>query len=190
VFNSNFDFESKWNFYLDSLQSGYTCETSVTLKCPAATKLLILEVTYSSECPSLTEIKDGNTNYAPSRCIGYYRERASTLCNGQQTCTIDNNLGQRPSFLVGKQANCAFTGQSINVDYSCVPGMFETHFSIQLKTYILDFYSSKLPRIDICSLQSLNGLTEGFIHTPNYPGGYPNSRTCSKTVPLSDADHR
>jgi hypothetical protein len=162
------------NLYLDSLQSGYTCETSVTLKCPAATKLLILEVTYSSECPSLTEIKDGNTNYAPSRCIGYYRERASTLCNGQPICTIDNNLGQRPSFLVGKQANCAFTGESINVDYSCVP----------------DFYSSKLPRIDICSLQSLNGLTEGFIHTPNYPGGYPNSRTCSKTVPLSDADHR
>jgi len=103
-------FETKRNFYLDSLQSGFTCETSVTLTCPDATKLVILEVTYSSECPSLTEEKDGGAIYAPSRCIGYYRERASNLCNGQQTCIIDNNLQQRPSFLVGKQANCAFTG--------------------------------------------------------------------------------
>ena len=55
---------------------------------------------------------------------------------------------------------------------------------------ILDFYSSQLPRIDICSLQSLQGLKEGFIHTPNYPGGYPNSKACSKTVPSPGADHR
>ncbi|CAF1129219.1 unnamed protein product [Adineta ricciae] len=157
-----------------SLQSGYTCETSVTLKCPDESKLVILEVTYSSECPSLNEEKEGGTLYAPSRCIGYRRDVVSRLCNGQQTCTIDNNLTQRPSFIVGKQANCAFTGQSINVDYSCVP----------------DFYSSKLPRIDICSLQSLHDVNEGFIHTPNYPGGYPNSRTCSKTVPSPPEGHR
>ncbi|CAF0826551.1 unnamed protein product [Rotaria sordida] len=160
--------------YSQSLQSGYTCETSVTLTCPEGKKLIILEVTYSSECPSPDEEKTGGVIYAPSRCIGYYRERASTLCNGQQTCTIDNSLEQRPTFLVGKQANCAFTGQSINIDYSCVP----------------DFYSSKLPRIDICSLQSLHGLTEGFIHTPNYPNGYPNNRVCSKTVPSPDAGYR
>ena len=85
-------------------------------------------MTYSSECPNLNEEKDGIVIYAPSRCIGYYRERASTLCNGQQTCTINNNLGQRPSFLVGKHANCAFTGQSINIDYSCVPGTFQKSF--------------------------------------------------------------
>ena len=54
----------------------------------------------------------------------------------------------------------------------------------------LDFFSSQLPRVDICSLQSLHGLTEGFIHTPNYPNNYPNSRTCSKTVPSPDAGHR
>ncbi len=83
-------------------------------------------MTYSSECPSLNEEKDGGAIYAPSRCIGYYRDRASSLCNGKQTCTIDNNLEQRPSFLVGKQANCAFTGQSINIDYSCIPGKFKT----------------------------------------------------------------
>ena len=35
---------------------------------------------------------------------------------------IDNSLKQRPSFLVGKDANCAFQGQSINVEYSCIPG--------------------------------------------------------------------
>ncbi|CAF3410355.1 unnamed protein product [Rotaria sp. Silwood1] len=160
--------------YSQSLQSGFTCETSVTLKCSEGKKLIILEVTYSSECPSIDEEKTGGSIYAPSRCIGYYRERATTLCNGQQTCTIDNSLEQRPSFLVGKQANCAFRGQSINVDYSCVP----------------DFYSSQLPRIDICSLQSLHGLTEGFIHTPNYPNGYPNNRVCSKTVPSPDEGHR
>jgi hypothetical protein len=160
--------------YSYSLQSGFTCETSVTLKCPDATKLIILEVTYSSECPNLNEEKNGGAQYAPSRCIGYNRERASSLCNGKQTCTVDNNLPQRPAFVVGKQSNCVFTGQSMNIDYSCIP----------------DFYSSKLPRIDICSLQSLNGLTEGFIHTPNYPSNYPNSRTCSKTVPSPDAEHR
>ncbi|CAF2491192.1 unnamed protein product [Rotaria sp. Silwood2] len=160
--------------YSQSLQSGYTCETSVTLTCPEEKKLIILEVTYSSECPNTDEEKTGGAIYAPSRCIGYDRERAITSCNGQQTCTIDNSLEQRPSFVVGQQANCAFTGQSINVDYSCIP----------------DFYSSKLPRIDICSLQSLHGLTEGFIHTPNYPNGYPNNRVCSKTVPSPDVGHR
>ncbi|CAF0895416.1 unnamed protein product [Adineta steineri] len=160
--------------YSYSLQTGFTCETSVTLTCPEATKLIILEVAYSSECPSFHDEKDGTSIYAPSRCIGYYRERANSLCNGQQNCTIDNNLGQRPSFFIGKQANCAFKGQSINIDYSCIP----------------DFYSSKLPRIDICSLQSLHGVTEGFIHTPNYPSGYPNNRACSKTVPSPDDGHR
>ncbi|UJR38170.1 hypothetical protein I4U23_030846 [Adineta vaga] len=160
--------------YSYSLQSGYTCETSVILKCPDATKLVILEVIYSSECPSLNEEKEGGSLYAPSRCMGYSRDRVSSLCNGQQTCTIDNNIGQRPSFEVNQQANCKFKGQSINVEYSCVP----------------DFYSSKLPRIDICSLQSLHDVTEGFIHTPNYPRGYPNSQTCSKTVPSPADGHR
>jgi len=83
-------------------------------------------VTYSSECPTIDEENNGGAMYAPSRCIGYNRERASNLCNGQQTCTIDNNLQQRPSFRVGKQANCEFTGQSINIDYSCVPGKYKT----------------------------------------------------------------
>ena len=84
--------------------------------------MLILEVTYASECPSLNDEKDGGTIYAPSRCIGYSRERASNLCNGKQTCTIDNNIEQRPTFVVGKQANCEFKGQSLNVDYTCLPG--------------------------------------------------------------------
>ena len=92
------------------------------MKCPDATKLIILEVTYSSECPSLDEENNGGAQYAPSRCIGYHRERASSLCNGKETCTIDHSLQQRPAFLVGKQSNCAFTGQSVNIDYSCVPG--------------------------------------------------------------------
>jgi hypothetical protein len=54
----------------------------------------------------------------------------------------------------------------------------------------LDFYSSKLPRIDICSLQSVDDLKEGFIHTPNYPDGYPNSLTCTKKIPAPDSGHR
>lgn len=114
------------NFCLDSLQSGFTCETSVTLTCPDETKLVILEVTYSSECPNLNEEKEGVALYAPSRCIGYSKDHASSLCNGQQTCTIDNNLQQRPSFHIGQQANCEFKGQSINIDYSCVPGKFQS----------------------------------------------------------------
>lgn len=174
-----------------SLQSGFTCETSVTLTCPDARKIVIIEVTYSSECPSLNEEKEGGTMYAPSHCIGYNRDHVTGQCNGKQTCTVDHNLQQRPKFLVGKQANCEFTGQSINIDYSCIPGKFEgkKKKSFYMRIY-LDFYSSQLPRVDICSLQSLHGLTEGFIHTPNYPNNYPNSRTCSKTVPSPDADHR
>lgn len=111
--------------FLESLQSGYTCETSVTLTCPAERKILILEVTYSSECPTANEEKAGGNIYAPTRCVGYDRQHTSTLCNGKETCTIDNNPGHRPSFVVGKQANCEFVGQSINVDYSCIPGKFE-----------------------------------------------------------------
>jgi hypothetical protein len=79
-------------------------------------------VTYSTEC---TNEFNSTSIYPPSRCIGYYRERTSTQCNGKEVCTIDNSLGQRPSFLIGKQANCGFQGQSINIDYSCVPGKFK-----------------------------------------------------------------
>jgi len=157
-----------------SLQSGYTCETSVTLTCPQASKLVIIEVSYSSECPTIVETPHGGAIYAPSHCLGYDRDRIASICNGKRICTIDHRLEHRPSFNVGKQSNCAFKGQSFNVEYSCVP----------------EFYSSKLPRIDICSLQSLNDLTEGFLHTPSYPNGYPNSQTCSKTVPAPAVGHR
>ena len=105
--------------FLESSQSGYTCEPSVTLTCPKSKIIVILEVTYSTEC---NEKVNGTSVYAPSRCVGYYRERASTQCNGQESCIIDNSLEQRPSFFMGKQANCAFKGQSINIEYSCVPG--------------------------------------------------------------------
>jgi len=107
---------------LDSLQSGYTCETSVTLKCHPSRTLVILEVTYSSKCPPIDKELNGTSIYAPSHCIGYYRERASTECNGKDSCTINNDLDQRPAFLIGQQANCAFKGQSINIEYSCIPG--------------------------------------------------------------------
>ncbi|CAF1640582.1 unnamed protein product, partial [Rotaria sp. Silwood1] len=157
-----------------SLQSGYTCETTVTLACSQSQKIVILEVIYSSECPNINESLNGTSIYAPSRCIGYYRERASSLCNGKETCIIDNSLEQRPSFLIGKQANCAFKGQSINIEYSCIP----------------DFQSNKLPRIDICSLESLDDIKEGFIHTPNYPNNYPNNLECSKKIPAPVASHR
>lgn len=79
-------------------------------------------MTYSAECPNILDEKDGRAIYAPSRCVGYYREHATASCNGKQTCTIDNNIELRPSFHIGKQANCEFKGQSINVDYSCVHG--------------------------------------------------------------------
>ncbi|CAF1022992.1 unnamed protein product [Adineta ricciae] len=160
--------------YTQSLQTGYTCETSVTLKCPSARKLVILEATYSSECPSVSEELNGTSIYPPTRCIGYYRERISTQCNGNEICTINNDLEQRPAFMVGKEANCNFKGQSINIEYSCVP----------------DFYSSKLPRIDICSLQSAEDLKEGFLHTPNYPAGYPNDLSCTKKIPEPESGHR
>jgi hypothetical protein len=112
---------SIWRICLDSLQSGYTCETSVTLKCHPSQTIVILEVTYSSECPRIDEELNGTSIYAPSRCIGYYRERASTECNGKNSCTINNDLDQRPAFLIGQQANGAFKGQSINIEYSCIP---------------------------------------------------------------------
>ncbi|CAF1080895.1 unnamed protein product [Rotaria sordida] len=160
--------------YSQSLQSGYTCETSVTLTCSQSQKIVILEVIYSSECPNINEKLNGTSIYAPSRCIGYYRERANTLCNGKENCIIDNSLEQRPSFFAGKQANCAFKGQSINIEYSCIP----------------DFSSNKLPRFDICSLQSFDNITEGFIHTPNYPNNYPNNLQCSKTITIPVVSHR
>lgn len=118
--------------HLESLQSGFTCETSVTVKCPSTRKIVILDVIYSSECPRLTDEENGTSIYAPSRCIAFYRERASSQCNGQTACTVDNTLEQRPSFTIGKQANCAFKGQSINVEYSCVPGKGSNSFSLSL----------------------------------------------------------
>lgn len=110
------------SLFTESLQSGYTCDASVKLLCPQSQKIVILEVIYSSECPSTDQLINGSSMYAPSRCIGYYRERASAVCNGKYSCIVDNNIDQRPSFLVGKQANCGFQGQSINIEYSCIPG--------------------------------------------------------------------
>ena len=110
-------------FTLESLQSGYTCEASVTLACPEATKLLIIEVSYSSKCPTIVETTNDGAVYAPSHCLGYDRERTASLCNGKRICTIDHRVEHRPNFNVSKQANCAFKGQSINVEYSCVHGM-------------------------------------------------------------------
>ncbi len=74
--------------FVESLHSGYTCEASVKLTCPKSRILVILEATYSSKCN-----EDSNTPsiYAPSHCIGYYRERISTQCNGQENCTVDNS---------------------------------------------------------------------------------------------------
>lgn len=111
-------------FALESLQSGYTCETSVTLSCPQASKLVIIEVSYSSECPSIVETPHGGAIYSPSHCLGYDRDRIASICNGKRICTIDHRLEHRPNFNVGKQSNCAFKGQSFNVEYSCVPGRF------------------------------------------------------------------
>lgn len=89
------------------------------ITCPESTSIVILEVTYSTEC---NEGSNETSIYAPSRCIGYYRDRISSQCNGQEDCLVDNSAEQRPSFLVGKQANCAFKGQSVNIEYSCIPG--------------------------------------------------------------------
>jgi hypothetical protein len=91
----------------------------VTLTCPKSKIIVILEVTYSSEC---NKESNGISIYPPSRCVGYYRERTSTQCNGKEICIVDNSPGQRPSFMIGKQANCAFQGQSVNIEYSCIPG--------------------------------------------------------------------
>lgn len=104
---------------LDCLQSGYTCQPTVKLTCPESTTIVILEVTYSTEC---IEKSNETSIYAPSRCVGYYRERISSQCNGLEACAVDNSAEQRPSFLVGKQANCAFKGQSVNIEYACIPG--------------------------------------------------------------------
>ncbi len=91
----------------------------MTLTCPKSSIIVILEVTYSSEC------SNGISIYPPSRCIGYYRERTSIQCNGKETCIVDNSPEQRPSFLIGKQANCDFKGQSVNIEYSCIPGKID-----------------------------------------------------------------
>ena len=115
---------------LESLQSGFTCDTSVAITCPSTKKIVVLDVVYSSECPRLSGEENGTSIYAPSRCIGFDRERASSQCNGQSTCTVGNTLEQRPSFLIGKQANCAFKGQSLNVEYSCVPGKASKPFLV------------------------------------------------------------
>jgi hypothetical protein len=89
----------------------------VTLTCPKSRIVIILEVTYPSE---YSDEFNSASVYAPFRCIDDYHERTSTQCNGKEICFINNRLDQRPSFLIGKQANCTFQGQSINTEYSCM----------------------------------------------------------------------
>lgn len=130
--------------YLDALQSGYTCQPTVKLTCPESKFIVILEVTYSTEC---NDESNDISIYAPSRCVGYYRERISSQCNGQEQCLVDNSAAQQPSFLMGKQANCAFKGQSVNIEYSCVPGKSKT----QMKNDNYVFFSRFLcERITYC----------------------------------------
>lgn len=157
------------------------------LTCPESKFIVILEVTYSTDC---TDQSNGTSAYAPSRCVGYYRERISSQCNGQEQCLVDNSGTQRPSFLNGKQANCAFKGQSVNIEYSCVPGKSKTATNERIELFSLDFYAKELPSIDICSTSKLDDIKEGFIHSPNYPKGYPNNLTCAKSIPTPETKHR
>lgn len=53
-----------------------------------------------------------------------------------------------------------------------------------------DFYSSKLPRIDLCSLHRLDEISEGFIHSPFYPESFVELRNCTKTIPTPEINHR
>lgn len=114
-----FDFDR-----LESLTSGFTCDSTVNLSCSSGKKLVILEVIYAAECPRDDEKVNGTSIYAPSRCIGYLSESIREQCQGQETCQIDHSLEHRPQFLKNQseKSNCDFKGESIDIEYSCIPG--------------------------------------------------------------------
>ena len=154
-------------YWIDALQTGYTCESFVKLTCPQSKKLVILEVSYSTACTNQS------SDYAPSRCIARHREPISSKCNGLETCSIDNRPSKNPSFNVNLDANCAFQGQSINIEYSCI-----------------QHAQNDLPSIDICSSKTIGQIREGFIHSPNYPNDYGMNLDCSKTISVPEIGHR
>jgi len=133
-------------------------------------------VIYAAECPRDDEKINGTSIYAPSRCIGYLSESIREQCQGEETCQIDHSVDHRPQFLKNQseKSNCDFKGESVNIEYSCIP----------------DFHSSKLPRIDLCSLHRLDEISEGFIHSPFYPEPFVELRNCSKTIPTPEINHR
>ena len=105
-----------FDFILDSLQTGFICNRTINLSCPTNSFLIILDVVHSPKCPSWDE-----REYAASSCIAYEQAEVSDNCNGKETCLIDYESSKRPSFLRGEKSSCDFKGESINIEYQCVP---------------------------------------------------------------------
>ncbi|CAF1004427.1 unnamed protein product, partial [Didymodactylos carnosus] len=163
-------------YYANGYQTGYTCDRSVKLSCPLQSKIIVLKVYYSPVCPQLNDVRSENDNwFPPSTCLGYKLDTIYSSCNGQENCYVELRQQIFSSENVqNRESNCQFSSKSINIEYSCVP----------------DFMSSLLPRINICNgSTNVQGISEGFIFTPNYPGGYPNRQDCFKNIRAS-AGHR
>ena len=93
------------------------------------------------------------------RCEYYKSE-----CNGKQECRI---RVIKNSHQFGVFGNCDFESKFVNVLYTCVPNEFD-----------------KIASFDICheSPRVIFELNEGFIHSPDYPDYYHNSKDCHLSI--------
>lgn len=150
--------------------SDYHCANSyVSLQCSQDHVIFVTSsehVYRSGQC--YDDEVDYETGPSQSHCIGYdetcdyYKSR----CNGLQDCHVKVEKRQHQKGVFG--GNCNFESNIAKVFYSCVPKEM----------------NDKIPSFDIChdSPRDLSELNEAFIHSPNYPYYYQNSKDCQINI--------
>lgn len=172
--------------------SDFLCAGSYAyLECPSDSKIVVEKIIYKYS-PNKCEETESSGNYSLEHCVGVVQsdDLIRGACNGETIChfRINEVKFDDPKVM---NTNCAFTSNLGNVLYTCLPSLsnylhwFFINFVSKTNTKINleDFQTQKFnfDSFDICDKygpEVIQGIDNGFIHSPNYPDYYSNNRNC------------
>lgn len=138
----------------------------VELKCNPNEIIIIQSVTKTNTLSCIDSFESHN-----SHCSTYHDDDIKTQCEGKSNCNFTLNTQQHYPGFYG--SNCNFKSNRAQINYVCIP---------------VDFENSKF-KYDVCNSVfaiSNSRTNQGFIHSPNYPNYYGNSRKCKMMVNLEE----
>lgn len=153
--------------------TNYTCaNTLAELSCPKDYIIFVTRIEYkytSGQCIDYDDAQGYMSSPLTSDnlddCVGVdsHNEYFTSRCNGQQNCFVEI---KKKSHLTGHAGtNCDFESNMANVYYACVP------------SFMRDPYK----RFDLCDSNgpdTILGVENGFIYSPNFPEYYGNNHEC------------